>query len=175
MIRSISLALVLSLFIFSSAEANMAAASFNTVIQQSEMGKKAQSILESKIGTEQKNLEKEFAKFQAEAQEFQKQASVLSEKARTQKAQELEGKARGLEAKRNALAQKAGPIQQSLNEAIFAIVQEATENVAKAKDLKIILDRVPPVNFVDKSADVSEDLLKEINKVWKKQGAKFKI
>lgn len=175
MIRSIGLALVLSLLIFSSAEAKIGAAPFNQVIQESEMGKAAKTLMDSKFGKEQKALEGEYVGFQKEAQAFEKQAKALSEKARMQKAQELDRKARTIDAKRNAMGQKAAPIQQKLNETIFKIAYEATENVAKANKLDMIVDTSPPVYYISKSINVAEDILKEINKLWKQQGSKFNI
>lgn len=175
MIRSISIALVLSLFIFSVAEAKVAAAPFNEIIQESQMGKAASTLMKSKFGAEQAALEKEITAFQKEAQNFQKQAAALSEKARMQQAQDLDKKARAIEIKRNNLAQKAAPIKEKIDIAIFEIVQEATETVAKERDLEIILDRVPPVYYVANSVNLKDEVLKEVNAIWKKKGSKFKL
>ena len=175
MIRSISLALVLSLMMFSVAEAKIAAAPFNEIIQESPMGKAAQALMKSRVGNEQAKLEKDITAFQKEAQAFQKQAAALSEKARMEKAQALDKKMRNLDEKRNALGQKAGPIQQKLNQAIFEIIQEATETVAKDKNLEMILDAAPPVYYVANSVNLKAEILAEVNKIWKKKGSKFNI
>lgn len=175
MIRSLSLALVLSLFIFSAAEAKIGAAPFNQVIQESEMGKSANSLMESKFGKDKSKLDAEIAAFQKEAEAFQKQAAALSEKARMQKAQELDKKARDLDIRRNGFAQKAAPIQQKVNAIMKGIVDEATANVAKAEKLDMIFDTTPPVIYLAPSASVEDEIRKEINKLWKKNGSKFKI
>ncbi len=175
MFRSISLALVLSVFMFTAAEAKVAAAPFTMIIQESAMGKAANTLLESRIGSEQKKLEKEIVAFQKEAQEFQKQAAALSEKARIQKAKELDKTARGLDEKRTALGRKAEPLQQKINKEIFLVIQEATEVVAKDRNLDVILDAAPPVYYVANSVNLKDEILAEVNKIWKKKGSKFKL
>lgn len=176
MIRSLSLALVLSLFMFSAAEAKIAAAPFNQIIQTSEMGKAAGSLMDSKLGKQKQKIESEVAIFKKEAETFQKQVAALSEKARMQKSQELEKTMRDLDVKRNALAQSASQIQQKINDQISSIVLEATANVAKSKKLDMILDAVPPyAYYVSDSVNVEDEIRKEINKIWKKKGSKFKM
>ena len=175
MIRSISLALVLSLFIFGAAEAKVAAAPFNAIIQESQMGKAAATLIKSKFGSEQTKLDKDIAAFQKEAQAAQKQAAALSEKARMQKGQALDKKARALEARRVALNQKAAPTHQKVNETISEILKEATEIVAKDKNLDLILDAAPPVYYVSNSVNLKEEIIAEANKLWKKKGSKFNL
>ncbi len=177
MIRSLSLslALVLSLLFTGVAEAKIGVATFAQVVQTSDMGKAATKLLDSRVGKDQKALEKQFQDFQKQAQDFQKQAAALSEKARVEKAQALDKKARELEAKRTELAKKVAPIQQKINEQITGTLQEAVENVAKDEGLEIVFDRVPPVTYVTKGVDITDKVLKEVNKLWKAKGGKFKV
>ncbi len=189
MMRSLSLAFALSLLLFTVAEAKIATAPFAMVIQESEMGKAAKNLIESRVGKDQKQLEQEYTslqtqdkEFQEKAQDFQKQAATMSEKVRTQRAQELDKqlqtlrqKALDLEERRKSLAQKAGPIQQKVNAEIMKVLQTATENIAKEKGLELILDATPPVYYVANSLNIKGELLSEVNKIWKKNGSKFKI
>lgn len=174
-LRSVIIALALCLSISAVAEAKIAAAPFNLIVQESNMGKEAAKVIESKAGKESKDLEKDVAKFQKEAQDFQKQAAALSESARTKKAQELDKQMRDLDARRNALAQKVGPVQQKINETVAEVLQEATEVVAKAQNLEMIFDAAPPLFFVADSANLKDAILAEVNKIWKKRGSKFKL
>ncbi len=188
MMRSLGLALVFSLFFVGFAEAKIAYAPFNLVIEESDMGKAAKTFMESKLGKDYKALEKEFAdlqkkdkSFQNKVQEFQKQAAALSEKARNQKAKELDNEvnamrkqAAELDKKRGELAQKAKPIQDKVNLEMMKVLQQATEVVAQEKQLELILDAAPPVYYVANSLSIKDDILKEVNKIWKESGGKFK-
>lgn len=174
-LRSIIIALVLCLTVSAVAEAKVAAAPFQVIVKDSDMGKEAEKVLDQRGGKDSKTLEADLKKFQQEVQDYQKQAAALSESARAQKQQALDKKARDLDARRNALAQKMGPIQQKINEQVAAVLQEATEVVAKERKLEIILDAAPPVYYVADAANIKDDLLKEVNKIWKKRGSKFKL
>lgn len=179
MIRIISLSFILCFsLIFSTAYAKttIAVAPFNSVVENSDMGKSRIDVVQnSPYAKEGKALEKEFSDFNAKVQEFQKQASALAESARMEKGRALEQTAKSLEKKRNDFTQKMIPIEKKINQQIIDIITEACKNLSKAHGYDIILDQTPPVMYATDKVNIEESLLKEINKVWDKKGGKFNI
>ncbi len=144
------------------------------ITAQSDVAKAVNKDLESKFGKETKALEADIKDFQKDMQEFQKQAAALSEKARNDKAKKIETEGRKIEERRVALAQKVAPRQQAIQQEMLDILGEACKEYAKDEKLDLILNGASMVAFVNDATDITPELIKEMNKIWKSRGSKFK-
>lgn len=167
---------LVAVFMFSNAAfaTSIGIFSMASVADRSDVSQAMQKELQSSFGKTVESLEKEAADLQKRAADLQKQAAALSEKARVEKAQELEKAGRAFEEKRTALAEKMGPRQQAMQKEIVEILRLACENCAKSKKLDLILDSTSSVAYASPSVDVTQDILDEVNKIWKSRGSKFK-
>ncbi len=170
----ISIALAITLFLTQNALASAVGVfNFGQIMQQSAVAKSADSELQTRFGKQTQALDAEFATLQKDIADFQKQAAALSENARRDKAMTLETQSRAFEEKRTQLAQQLAPLQQSMEQQIRAMLQQACNNYAKAKKLDIIIDGTVAA-FASSDADITAEIIAEMDKIWKSNGSKFK-
>ncbi len=149
---------------------------FNSQIiaSRTEPSKAAQQILKNKFGSERSSLEKQDKELQTKYESFQKQAATLSQQAREKKQMEIMRKGREFEEKRRAFMGRVERETTMLQQNIGKIIFEASANVAKKKDLDLILDAaVPGIMYVTEKMDLTDDMVKEVNRIWKSMGSKF--
>ncbi len=144
------------------------------ITSSSDIAKAAEKELSSTFGKETAALDKQAKDLQAKIAEFQKQAPALSEKARAEKAQALDKDGRAFEEKRIALANKINPRQQAMQAEIIEVIRVASENFAKEEGYDLIIDGTTTVVAALGKADVTDEVIDEMNKVWKSRGSKFK-
>ena len=144
------------------------------IMSQSEPSKAAQKLLQSRFGSEGTRIENQLRDIQKQGQNFQNQAAAMSQKAREDKQIELMRRGRELEEKRYTFATEVEKTKASMSSVMFNIMLEASRNVAKKKDLDLILDGgAGVITYAADSLDVSKEMLDEVNRLWKDMGSKF--
>ena len=141
---------------------------------QSDPGKEAEKQLSALFGKEREQLEKQGAALNKQAEELRKQAAALSEKARSERAQKIQKQAQELDTKGAAYTQRLSRVQQALTSQLNEVLRSACESYAKKNGYDMIVDGTV-VMFYTKGKDVTDDLIKEVNKIWKSKGGKFKL
>ncbi len=173
-IHKLSLALVAVLLFSNTALAtNIAVFNFMEITQSSAVAKTGDKELKDRFGKEEEALQKEMQAFQKKGMDFQKQAAALSEKSRNEQLQKLMQEERTLQEKQASLAQKVGPRQQAMRQELAEILKEACETYAKAKKLDILIESAA-APYVATASNVTKDIIKEMDAIWKKRGSKFK-
>jgi len=141
---------------------------------QSNPGKEAEKQLTAMFGKEREQLEKQGAALNKQAEDLRKQAAALSEKARNERAQKIQKQAQELDTKGAAYTQRLSRVQQSINSQLNEVLREACESYAKKNGYDMIVDG-SVVMFYTKANDVTDELIEEVNKIWKTKGGKFKL
>ncbi len=144
------------------------------IATQSDPGKEAEKLLESRFGRERKQLEQQSSDLNRQAEDFKKQAPALSEKARGERASKLQKMFQEIDTKGGAFAQRVSRVQQEINTQMNDILRTACNNYAQKNDYDMIID-ASVVMFREGGNDVTEGVIQEVNKVWKSKGGKFKI
>ena len=145
-----------------------------TIVSQTEPSKAAQKLLQSKFGSERSQMEKQEKSLQSQYESFQKQAATLSQKAREEKQIEILRKSREFEEKRRDFAIRVEREDANLRQTMGKILFEASANVAKRNKLDLVLDaNAGVIMYADPSMDLTDDMIKEVNKIWKSMGSKF--
>lgn len=141
---------------------------------QSNPGKEAEKQLTTMFGKEREQLEKQGAALNKQAEDLRKQAAALSEKARNERAQKIQKQAQELDTKGTAYTQRLSRVQQAINSQLNDVLREACESYAKKNGYDMIVDGTV-VMFYTKANDVTDELIEEVNKIWKSKGGKFKL
>ena len=141
---------------------------------QSDPGKEAEKQLSNMFGKERQQLEKQGADLNKQAEDLRKQAAALSEKARNERAQKIQKQAQELDTKGTAYTQRLSRVQQAINSQLNEVLRAACESFAKKNGYDMIVDGTV-VMFYTKANDVTDDLIEEVNKLWKSKGGKFKL
>ena len=141
---------------------------------QSEPGKEAEKQLSNMFGKERQQLEKQGADLNKQAEDLRKQAAALSEKARNERAQKIQKQAQELDTKGTAYTQRLSRVQQAINSQLNEVLRAACESFAKKNGYDMIVDGTV-VMFYTKANDVTDDLIEEVNNLWKSKGGKFKL
>ena len=78
------------------------------------------------------------------------------------------------EEKRRDFALRVEREDANLRQTMGKILFEASANVAKRKKLDLVLDaNAGVIMYADSSMDLTDDMIKEVNKIWKSMGSKF--
>ena len=141
---------------------------------QSAPGKEAEKQLSAMFGKEREQLEKQGAELNKKAEDLRKQAAALSEKARNERAQKIQKQAQELDVKGTAYTQRLSRVQQAINAQMNDVVREACKSFAKKNKYSMIVDGTV-VMYFDNANDVTDDLIEEVNKIWKSKGGKFDL
>ena len=134
---------------------------------QSVPGKEAEKQLTAMFSKEREQLEKQGAA-------LNKQAAALSEKARNERAQKIQKQAQELDTKGTAYTQRLSRVQQAINSQLNEVLRAACESYAKKNGYDMIVDGTV-VMFYTTANDVTDELIEEVNKIWKSKGGKFKL
>jgi len=134
----------------------------------------ANKIIQDKFGARGNALEKQKEELQSQAKSFQAQAAAMSQKAREDKQTELMRKGRELDEKHRALMMEVEKANVEMSQTVMKIANDASANIAKKKKLDVLLNESSgAVAYATSALRVDEDILKELNRLWKAQGSKF--
>lgn len=156
------------------AQSTVGVANMQIVASQCEPAKVAQKLLDSKLGKERTALEKQAQTLQKSSTDFQAQAATMNQAARQTKQQELVVAGRNFEEKRRIFAVKVQTEENAMRQSLAEVILKASAQLAKKKKFDLLFDSaMGSVLFAKESLDATDDLLKEVNAVWKAQGSKF--
>lgn len=133
-------------------------------IQNSETGKKAKAELEQAFNKKKKELQDQEATLKKMQEDFQKKAAALSESAKKEqqaKMQEKFMKYQELLQKSQTEIQKK---EQEMSEPIIRKIREKVSEIAKKKNLSLVLERNENVViYFDAKEDLTDEVMKAIN------------
>lgn len=133
-----------------------------TVATQSEPALAAKKTMEDKYGKERENLEAQGKKLQKKAEELK------NPKASKDKREDFIKSKRDLDQKTAAFVRKAEQDEIKLRQDMVTLVFKAAYEVAKAKGFTFVVDvTAGGVLYADQSMDLTQDVLAEVNKLYK--------
>lgn len=160
----IILALTVSAFV-ARAEFKAGTIDMQKAIQATESGKKAKKELEKEFDKKKTELKKKEDDLKKRAEEFEKKKMVLSDKVREEQQMELQQEMLKF---REELGKSQMTIQQKerdLTKPILDKIQKAIGEVAKEKDLSVVLERPEQsAMWAKPEMDITEDVIKKANK-----------
>ena len=130
--------------------------------------KDASKKIQSTYGNEQKALEKKEQELQKKFEDFAVQQAALSAEARQDRQIELMRQKRDHDDKKNDFLRKIAAAENRSREEITRVILIATTEYGKRNKFSLIMDAASAgAIHVDPALDVTADILKEANKVWK--------
>ena len=140
------------------------------ITANSDVGKAADKLLQDRVGKERTSLETQGESLKKDMDQFRKQAAAMSEDARNKKGRDLQTRIQEFEKKQNDLNQRIAPVQGAVDKQLLEVLSEACSTY------DLILNYNPSITpFASESVNVSEGVLAEANKIWKKKGGKFNV
>ncbi len=140
-----------------------------TVATNSDPAKSAKDQMEKKYGKERKALEDEGEKLRKRAEKLKDPKSSEDAKLSFLRAkQELDQKTR-------TFMRKVEQDEVKIRQEMVTLVFNATYNVSKRKNFTFVVDvTAGGVLYAEESMDLTQDVLEEVNKLFKEQGSKPK-
>ena len=138
-----------------------------TVATQSDPAKAGRNEMEKKYGKEREQLESEGEKLRKRAEKLKDpKASEESKLAFLRAKQELDQKTR-------TFMRKVEQDEVKLRQEMVTMVFNATYAVAQRKNFNFVVDvTAGGVLYAEQSMDLTQDVLAEVNKIFKEQGSK---
>ena len=157
--KSLALAVSLVLLFAATAHAEMKVAVFDVqvVAEKSNALKEAQEMWKKTYDGEKKQLEK-----QREA--LEKKVAGLSKATEAQK-KEFQKEERDYAEKTNAFMRKMQASELAIRKELDTLIVQSATEYAAAKGYTLILD-TKSAPYFDRSMDVTDDMVKEANRVW---------
>ena len=170
--KSLFLALVFSLLAvlpaYAAAEGKIGVFNSRAVAAKCEPLTAAQKKLEGQFANEKKTLESQSAALQKQAEELQSKTAALSPEAREDRRASFLRSKRDFEDRYQAFARKAEGAAMRLQQEFSQQLFKAAQELGSRKGYAILLDSNlgGPV-YYDKSVDVTEEMITELNRVYK--------
>lgn len=144
------------------AETKIGVVDMQVVATQSEPAKDAQNRMKSKYGAERNQLEKQ-------TKELQKKAEALKgQSASEEKKVEFIRLKRDLDEKTRMFARKVEQDEMKIRQDMVTLVFRAAYEVAQRKGYNFVVDvTAGGVLYADQNMDLTNDVLAEVNKLWK--------
>ena len=149
----------------SAAELKVGVVDMQKAIQSTVAGKKAKKELEGEFEKKKKELKKKEDDLKKKAEDFEKKKMVLSDKIREEKQGELQEEMMKF---REELGKSQTVIQEKerdLTKPILDKIQKVIGEIAKEKDLSLILEKSEQsVMFAKPDLDITDDIVKRADK-----------
>ncbi len=143
------------------AELKIGVVDMQAIATDSEPAKDAKKKMESKYGTERKQIEKQ-------GQDLQKKADALKKDNSEAKQVEFIRLRREFDEKTRTFARKVEQDEIKIRQDMVTLVFRATYEVAKRKGFDYVVDvTAGGVLYAQQSMDLTKDVLAEVNKLWK--------
>lgn len=142
------------------------------IAMQSEPAQEAQKKMKSTFGPEKDQLEKTAKDLQKKAEDMKAQSAALSPEAKEDKKVEFIRLKRDLDDKTRAFARKVEAAEMRIRQDMAQIILKAAKEYGEKKGFAMIIDGASGgVIHAEKSLDVTNDVLAEVNRLWR-AGAK---
>ncbi len=143
------------------AELKIGVVDMQEIATNSEPAKDAKKKMDSKYGTERKQIEKQSA-------DLQKKAEALQKNATEEKQVEFIRLRREFDEKTRTFARKVEEDEVKIRQDMVTLVFRAAYEVAKRKGFDFVVDvTAGGVLYAQQSMDLTKDVLAEVNKLWK--------
>ncbi|BCO09859.1 hypothetical protein GF1_22350 [Desulfolithobacter dissulfuricans] len=137
------------------------------VLQASDAGKEAQSVMEEKLKELQKQFRQEEEELLTLQKEIEKKSSVWSDDIRQEKVIELNKKRRNLQLKQDDANMELKRLREKKYGPILKTLEQVVEEVARQKGYTIVLPR-NAVLYYSEDSDMTKDTIQALNKKLKK-------
>ncbi len=142
------------------AEVKIGVVDMQVIATQSDAAKDARNKMESRYGSEKKSLEKQ-------AQDLQKQAESFKDASEDKKMDFLRKK-RDFDEKSRNFARKVEQDEMEIRRSMVSLVFKASQEVAQRKGFNYVVDVTSGgVLYAEQNMDLTQDILAEVNKLWK--------
>lgn len=157
--KSLALAVSFVLLFAAAAHAEMKVAVFDVqvVAEKSDALKEAQEMWK-------KNYDGEKAQLEKQRDALEKKAATLTKATEAQK-KEFQKSERDFAEKTNAFMRKMQASELEIRKELDTLIVQSASEYAAAKGYTLILD-TKSAPYFDKSMDVTDDMVKEANRVW---------
>lgn len=150
------------------ADAKIAIFNSRAVAAKSEPFTAARKKIENQYGPEKKKLEQQAQTLQKQADDLQKQQSALSREALTEKSDTFMRAKRNFEDASQSYSRKVEAALIRIDQEFGARLYQAAQDYGSRKGFTLLLDAAAGgVVYHDKASDVTEDLVKEVDRVYK--------
>lgn len=135
---------------------------------QSEAAQVAQKKMKETFGAEKSALDKQAAELQKKGEAMQAQSAALSPEAKEDKKIEFLRLRRDFEEKARTFSRKVEAAEMRIRQEMADLIIQATNTYAKKKGYDLVLDGASAgVIHADKGMDITDDVLAEVNKLWR--------
>ncbi|KYG65750.1 hypothetical protein AZI86_01350 [Bdellovibrio bacteriovorus] len=162
--KSFVIGLMLLTTSFAQADIKIAIVDMQKVVQSSSAGKKAKATLEEEFNKKKKELEKKEAELKKMNDDIEKKKAVMSEDALQKRHQEFQGE---MMKYRELVNKSQGEIQKRQSELAAPIMEKISkvlDRMMKEKAYDLILENNPGILRSVSSMNISDEVLKEIEK-----------
>lgn len=134
-------------------------------IQATESGKKAKKELEKEFEKKKVELKKKEDDLKKRAEEFEKKKMVLSDKVREEQQMEIQQDMLKFREELNKSQMTIQQKERDLTKPILDKIQKAIADIAKEKDLSVVLEKPEQsVMWTKPDMDITDDVIKKANK-----------
>lgn len=153
------------------ADLKVAVINMERLKKTSEPGKYVADQLKTKLEPmikERERLENELKQL---SEDFKNKSAAYSLDTKREKELELKRKYRDLEDLRRDLQQKAIAEDKTLSAPVLEMMQKVAEKYIEAHGFTLVFEfQQSGLLYLDKSLDITADLIADVNKAWKEQG-----
>ncbi len=143
------------------AEAKIGVVDMQVVAADSDLANEAKKRMDEKYGAEREELEKQ-------AKELQTKGEALQKKPTEAKQVEFVKLKRAFDEKNYTFTRNVQQDEVKIRQDLVTLAFEAAANVAKVKGLNFVVDAAAGgVYYADGNMDITQDVLAEVNKLWK--------
>lgn len=134
------------------------------VLEESELGKAAQSALEERFGDEQQTFAQEEAEIRQLQQSLERDRPLMSEAQVEKKEAEIQGRIKKFEEDFAKIQQQLMQAQQQEGSKILPSARDAVNSVAKARNLSAVFEaNQTGLVYLDEDGDITEAVIKEMD------------
>ena len=149
------------------AQPSIAVLDVQKVVAESDAGKAAQEEMSKKMKELQAKFKKEEDALMALQKEIEKKSSVWSAEVKEQKTREFQKKRRELQGKSEDARFELNKLKEDRLEPILKNLREVVETIGKTKKYTVILDDKAGVLYNDESVNITDSVIKALNKKMK--------
>ena len=136
---------------------------FKYILNNSDAGKKAQSVLKSKLENGLKNLKDKEKKIQEEEKKIIQQKKILSPEEYKKKVNELRSKVSSLQKERNNLLETVAKQRSKARNELLKNLNPIIKEYMQEKQIRMVIDK-KSLLLADENLDITKEILDRLNK-----------
>ena len=158
---------LVSVAVAQAAELRVGVFNSRAIAERSEPFTAARKKIETQYGPEKKKLETQAQTLQNQADDLQKQRTALSPEAFTERGDSFMRAKRNFEDASQSYTRKVEAAFIRIDQEFGARLLQAIQDYGMRRNFSLLLDQAGGVAYFDKSLDVTEDLIKEVARVYR--------